>query len=103
MKLLIVAATPFNFRSVVRSHGWYVLAPFVWNAETGELQRTELLGSGRVIVYRMRESEGGIEVETKGRLSRAEQGEIETKVAWMFSLELDLQEFYAAVRDEPRL
>ena len=103
MNLEIPAKHPFKFHSVISSHGWSALAPFVWNAETGVLQRTELLTTGRVVLLTMRESRNGIAVTVRGRVNQREQQELIAKIKWMFSLDLDLREFYAAVANEPRL
>lgn len=87
----------------MRSHGWSALAPFVWNNETGELQRTEQLGSGRVLVYTLRAAEAGVAVRLRDKVSARERRELSDKIAWMFSFDLDLSAFYAAARGEPRL
>ncbi len=99
----VAAKPPFNFESVVRSHGWSALAPYVWNADTGELQRTEQLASGRVVVYVLRQADAGIAVTVRGRLNQREKRELADKIALIFSLDVDLSEFYAAVQHEPRL
>jgi 3-methyladenine DNA glycosylase/8-oxoguanine DNA glycosylase len=103
MKLTVACKRPFNFYSVVRSHGWSILAPFQWNAETGELRRVERLMSGRVIDLTMRDAPGGILVTAPQRLEARERAELADKVARMFSLDLDLREFYRAAANEPRL
>jgi 3-methyladenine DNA glycosylase/8-oxoguanine DNA glycosylase len=92
----------------MHSHGWSALAPFGWNPDSGILQRTERLSSGRVILLTLRDAarstgETGIAATVSDRLNQRERQELTAKIAWMFSLDLDLGEFYAAVADEPRL
>jgi 3-methyladenine DNA glycosylase/8-oxoguanine DNA glycosylase len=99
----IPADASFNFHSVIRSHGWYALAPFVWNADAGVLQRTELLASGQVVLLQCAEAADGIAVRVPERVGKRAQQEIAAKAAWMFSLDLDLREFYAVAANEPRL
>lgn len=103
MKFDLAVTPPFNFESVVYSHGWYQLAPWEWNAETHELTRPELLASGRVALLTLSPSFNGVQIESSGRLKQAETREIAFKVAWMFSLDLDLAEFYELADNEPRL
>lgn len=103
MKLSIVAKQPFRFESVVRSHGWSVLSPFHWNADTGILERIEELASGKIVALALQHADDGIAVEVRGRLNKRELRELTEKIAWMFSLDLELADFYAAVAHEPRL
>ncbi len=106
MNTFLNARPPFNFHSVVRSHGWYQLLPFEWNEERMMLGKVEQLDSGRVVLITMTHSaapQTGIDVEIKARLRRAEVHDVIEKVAWMFALELDFEEFYALADREPRL
>ncbi len=103
MKLTLTARPPFSFRSAVMSHGWMQLLPFVYEAEAGLLGYVDRLSSGRVLEYRIRETPGGIAVESDGSLSPAERLEVKHRVAWMFELDLDFSEFYALARREPKL
>lgn len=103
MKLSITAKHPFNFESVVRSHGWSMLAPYHWDADTGILERVEELGSGKIVLFALEKAENGIAVEVRGRLNKREQQELSDKISWMFSLDLELGDFYAAAAHEPRL
>lgn len=97
------ARLPFNFHSVVQSHGWYQLDPFEWHESTHELRRIEQLDGGRVLLLTMRGNRRQVEIEVLERLSVSEQSELAQKVAWMFSLDRDLKEFYALAESEPRL
>ena len=99
----MIARQPFNFHSVVNSHGWVQLAPFQMDEQSGTLSYTDRLRNGRVLELRMREGPKGVQVEIPGGLSKAERTEIASKVSWMFGLDLDFSGFYRAVQHEPKL
>lgn len=99
----LVARQPFNFHSVVNSHGWVQLAPFRFDEENRTLFYTDCLSNGRVVEYRLREAPTGVEVEIPGRLGRAEKTEAENRITWMLALDQDFSSFYKAARGEPAL
>ena len=100
--LQLPARPPFNFRSVVDSHGWRQLAPFAYDEDIQTLGYTLRLAKGRVIELKLRAGLGGLIVETAG-LSKAEQNEVTEAVSWMFGLDQNFSAFYAASRLEPKL
>lgn len=102
MKFTLPARKPFNFLSVIHSHGWYQLAPFHFDEESDTLYYILQLANERVIELRLRRAAEGIEVETK-KLSKAERREVEERVSWMLGLDMDFSRFYAASRREPKL
>src|SRR5215216_142882 len=101
-RLNLPARPPFNFTSVVNSHGWRQLAPFSYDENTNLLGYTLQLSSERVIELTLREGTDGVRVETE-KLARVEQKEVKDKVAWMFGLDMDFSRFYSALRREPKL
>ncbi len=101
--MTLTARQPFNFHSVVHSHGWIQLAPFRQDEEGRALAYTDHLSNGRVVEYRIREAPKGVEVDVPGRLSQAERVEVADKVTWMLGLDLDFSGFYRAARHEPKL
>ena len=101
--LHLLARPPFNFHSVVNSHGWVQLAPFRFDAEADSLFYTDQLANGRVVDYRVSESPGGVRVDVPGSLGAAERREVSGKVSWMFALDQDHSAFYKAARGEPKL
>jgi 3-methyladenine DNA glycosylase/8-oxoguanine DNA glycosylase len=103
MKLTLPARPPFSLSAVINSHGWVKLAPFGKDETTGGLLRVERLASGRVIELLVQGSPGGVSVEVRDTLSRAERDEVARKVTWMLGLELDLATFYTLARGEPKL
>ena len=48
-KLNLPARKPFNFTSVVNSHGWRQLAPFAYDENTNTLGYTLQLANERVV------------------------------------------------------
>jgi 3-methyladenine DNA glycosylase/8-oxoguanine DNA glycosylase len=99
---MLPARKPFNFLSVVHSHGWYQLAPFHFEEETNTLHSVLQLANGRVIELHLREGVDGVAVETE-KLDKQERREVSDKIAWMFGLDMDFSRFYAASRGEPKL
>ncbi len=95
------ARKPFNFLSVVDSHGWRQLAPF--RVDEDNLCYVDRLSSGRVLEYRISKSADGVTVSTKKSLSAAERREVSDRVRWMLNLEMDFSAFYAACKGEPKL
>jgi 3-methyladenine DNA glycosylase/8-oxoguanine DNA glycosylase len=98
--LKLPARQPFNFQSVVNSHGWRQLAPFRF--ENDVLSYADQLSTKRVVEYRISASPDGVQVEIE-KLNKAEQKEVMDRVAWMLGLDLDFSDFYAASRAEPKL
>jgi 3-methyladenine DNA glycosylase/8-oxoguanine DNA glycosylase len=101
--LTLAARPPFNFTSVVNSHGWVQLAPFHLSDNHETLFYTDRLANGRVVELGVREAPSGVCVDVAGLLSKAERQEVVDKVNWMFGLDQDLSSFYRAARGEPGL
>lgn len=101
-RLNLSARPPFNFTSVVNSHGWRQLAPFSYEESTNTLGYTLRLSNERVIELALRDGTDGVTVHTD-KLDRAEQKEVKDRVAWMFGLDMDFARFYSASRREPKL
>jgi len=102
MKFTLPARKPFNFLSVVNSHGWRQLAPFSYDENSNTLCYILRLSNGRIIELRLRDGTDGVIVETD-KLNKTERKEVADKVTWMFGLDLDFSHFYAASRAEPKL
>ena len=96
----LAARKPFNFPSVVNSHGWRQLAPFRFENDT--LYYMDHLSTRRAVEYRISASPEGVQVQTD-KLTKIEQKEAAEKVTWMFGLDQDFSDFYAASRLEPKL
>ena len=102
MKFNLAARAPFNFRSVIQSHGWVQLAPCGYDEATSTFSYVDRLSSGRVIEYRISESANGILAQTES-LTKPELAEAKERVRWMFALDADFSAFYKAARKEPKL
>ena len=102
MKFTLPARKPFNFLSVVNSHGWRQLAPFAYDENSNTLSYILRLSNGRVIELALYDGTDGVAVETE-KLNQTERKEVADKVKWMFGLDMDFSLFYAASRLEPNL
>src|SRR6266498_1980448 len=100
--LNLPARTPFNFTSVINSHGWRQLAPFSYDEITNTLGYILELSNGRVVELKVREAIDSIKVETD-KLDKADQKEVKDVVNWMFGLDMAFSRFYIASRGEPKL
>lgn len=103
MHLTLPARRPFNFHSVVMSHGWVQLAPFRFDESSLTLSYVDRLSSGRVVEYCITPEAEGVAVDTKGRFSKPEQEEAASKIRWMLALDQDFSLFYKVARMEPKL
>jgi 3-methyladenine DNA glycosylase/8-oxoguanine DNA glycosylase len=102
MKFTLSARPPFNFFSVINSHGWRQLAPFSYDESTKALSYILRLSNGRVIELKFRAGTDSVAVETE-KLDKPERREVVDKVEWMFGLNMDFSLFYRASRVEPKL
>jgi hypothetical protein len=102
MKFTLPARKPFNFLSVVNSHGWRQLAPFSYEENSNTLCYILRLSNGRVVELNLQDGVHGVLVETD-KLNKTERNEVSDKVTWMFGLDMDFSRFYAASRAEPKL
>jgi 3-methyladenine DNA glycosylase/8-oxoguanine DNA glycosylase len=104
VKFTLSAHQPFNFLSVVNSHGWRQLAPFSYDESNNTLFYVLRLSTGRVVELKFRDGANadGVSVETE-KLDATERKEVKEKAAWIFGLDLDFARFYAAARGEPKL
>lgn len=101
--------TPFNFRSVLNSHGWVDLLPNIHAPEIPAFSRAEALPSGRVVNLQVSAQSGSagkrvrIAVDAPVQLAPTEKSYIQTAVKRMLRMDEDLSGFYAicAARGEP--
>ena len=102
MQFTLPARPPFRFLSVVKSHGWIQMAPFVFDEENATLAYTDRLSNGRVLEYQISEAADGVTVKTEN-LTKSEQTEVAEHVTWMLGLDMDFSAFYTAAKREPKL
>ncbi|BDG08772.1 DNA-3-methyladenine glycosylase family protein [Anaeromyxobacter paludicola] len=94
---------PFDLDLTVRSHGFYDLAPWTWDAERRVLARPLLLRPGRAVHAEVAERGGpggglAVRLTAEGRLSAAEAAEARRQLSAALALDEDLEPFYALVR-----
>ncbi|MFH2039773.1 MAG: hypothetical protein ABIJ65_10100 [Chloroflexota bacterium] len=102
MQFTLSARPPFNFQSVLQSHGWGQCLPFRLDKDTGVLSYTLRLSTGRVIDLEITAAKDGIQVKTD-QLTPAEKKEVSSTLTWMFGLNMDFSRFYAAIRGKAPL
>ncbi len=103
MKFELIASTPFQFDTAVQSHGWYQLAPNIWDDATATLLRTERLTSGQIVPVMLSGIANGVRVSTPATLGAADTADLRDRLTWMFALDADFSAFYARADLEPRL
>jgi N-glycosylase/DNA lyase len=97
-RIRISLPSDFSFDGVVRSHGWFDLPPFAYDREGGALRMfVPEKGRAAPIVFRARGER--LEAESEG-LERDALARIARRV---FSLDVDLNAFSAAISEEPAL
>lgn len=102
MRYTLPARPPFNFRSVVLSHGWSQLLPFKWDETSGTLSYILRLSTAQVIELVLSGSGTDLVVDCP-HLKADSQAEVTRLLTWMFGLDSDFSAFYAAIHDEPAL
>jgi len=102
LQFILTALPPFNFQSVLQSHGWGQCLPFRLDDENGSLAYTLRLSSGRIIDVEISEATGGIQVQT-GQLNATEKTEVSSALTWMFGLKMDFSKFYDSIRGKAAL
>jgi N-glycosylase/DNA lyase len=94
---------PFDLGLVVRSHGWYDLAPWAWDEARCVLARPLLLASARVVHAELapgaRAGELALRVTARGRLGARDAAEVRARLATCLSVDHDLAPFHARVRE----
>lgn len=94
MRVRLPLPPGFRFDAVVRSHGWYDLPPFAYDAARREL--TTLVSGPASLRFSVHDGH----LEASGASGRGALRAIAVRV---FSLDLDLSAFDAALDDEPAL
>jgi 3-methyladenine DNA glycosylase/8-oxoguanine DNA glycosylase len=91
----------FDLDRVVRSHGWYDLAPWSWSPERRVLARPLRLSGGKVVQAEVAEPGPGrilLRVKGGGRLRAADAAEVRAVVRTCLALDEDLEPFRARAR-----
>ena len=94
-----VAARPFSFDTVVRSHGWYDLLPFEYDADARELAVRVRHGPATWRL-RFREASAGVAAEAPEGFPAPL---LQAAASRVFSLSVDLRPFLARAAGDPDL
>lgn len=99
--ILIEAAPQFDFRQTVLSHGWLMLAPYTWDANSGTLQYIYQPAAGDIQRLQLSAATNGVRLALPDcqRLTPALESEVRAAVKRMLNINWDLSAFYAAMRD----
>ena len=97
----MLAPRDFDLERVVRSHGWYDLAPWGWDPERRVVSRPLSLSGGRVVHAEVAEAGPGLillRVKGGGRLRAADAAAVRAAVRTCLALDEDLEPFRARAR-----
>jgi 3-methyladenine DNA glycosylase/8-oxoguanine DNA glycosylase len=99
MMLSLTVTTPvdFRFRETVESHGWYQLAPFVYDSITGVLSRKLRLSNGQIVTLNLRGTKTRaiqVHILSARVLTSSLRYQVIRAVQNMFSLDINLRDFY---------
>ena len=103
MRLRLSASPPFSFESVVKSHGWWQLAPFAYDDKKKILTYNAHLSSDSVLELGINETASGVSVKVDDSLDKDEKQEVKQMVTWMLGLKQDFSTFYMLAGEEPKL
>jgi N-glycosylase/DNA lyase len=95
---------PFELSLVVRSHGFYDLAPWSWDAERGIVSRPLDLGNAVMAVEVAQGDRAlAIRIRSAGRPTAAQSAAAREQLRAVFALDEDLSELHALAAKDPRL
>ena len=91
----MLVPAPFDLDLTVRSHGWYDLPPWQYDAERRVLGRPLRLSGGRIVHAEVAEAPGGLAFRAlaRGRLGSAEAREAREAMRRCLALDEDLDPF----------
>jgi N-glycosylase/DNA lyase len=95
---------PFDLDLVVRSHGWYDLAPWTYDAARQLLARPLRLAGGRAVHAEVTPAAPGslaLRVTAQGRLGAAHAAEVRAQLGHCLALDQDLAPFQARIAEVP--
>lgn len=94
--LSITPPDPFDFYRTAYSHGWAVLLPNRWDAETQVLSRVQRLKDGQVVLLEVsgKGEKISIDVHAEETLASVAHKNIKNVISRMFRLDQDLSGFY---------
>ena len=106
--LEITPQAPFDFHSAVTGHGWYQLAPFRYEVETGVLTWPQIVPGGDFAHISLTGSHVDepapwlrAQITLARPLSQPDQTFLNDTIAWVIAAEIDLRPFYERARTVP--
>ena len=101
----IQAPDGFDLSLVVRSHGWYDLAPLRWDAARCELGFDVALDESTGVSVAVRQAGDVLRgtAQARSALSAAQRREVKRIARWCLRLDEDLTEFYRLAREDDRI
>ncbi len=96
---VIPTAAQFDFERTVLSHGWLMLPPFSWQAESGTLGYVHQSAAGEVLRLQIRAAKDGLRVQLPDRaqITPNLETELASAVKRMLNIDWDLSAFYRAM------
>src|SRR5947209_10877808 len=100
MNVSLKTPAGFDFKRTLNSHGWCELLPFE-AVDSATLVRVLDVGDAAPVTVRMTGDRHGLNVSILRKLGKRALARVERDVRHIFRLDDRLEEFYAAVADEP--
>jgi 3-methyladenine DNA glycosylase/8-oxoguanine DNA glycosylase len=98
----VPVAVPFHLEAVVKTHGWFQLAPFYWHEPQHQLRWvTAVDGKPRLIT--VEQLAKGEVLLSGSRLSPRQWENVQHRFHHVFNLELDLKPFYRLCKNDQTL
>jgi 3-methyladenine DNA glycosylase/8-oxoguanine DNA glycosylase len=101
MKFSVPAPAGFDFKRTLNSHGWCDLLPFECAPDFKSLVSVLDVDDGSPVRVTIKGDGSALEVTTSRRLDKRARARVERDVRHIFRLDDDMNEFYAALSDEP--
>lgn len=100
MNFSIKAPDGFDFKRTINSHGWSDLLPFEW-VNDSTLIRVFDTGDAAPLTVTVAGDKSKLNVSTSRKLGKRALARVERDVRHVFRLDECLEEFYAAIADDP--
>jgi 3-methyladenine DNA glycosylase/8-oxoguanine DNA glycosylase len=98
------AVGPYALEVAIRGHGWFDLAPHVWDERAARLD-TAVTAGNATFDLRIRPARDGVQVSATAerKVDRATAASLREGIRRMLRLDVDLTEFWAVCRDHESL
>lgn len=99
MRLSLDTPAGFHFTSTIRSHGWFVLQPFVYDERARRLESVVALPDGGARRIALTPDGRAVRLEVAGTVDHRARRHVIRAARRILNLDLDLTPFYAVSRD----